>query len=760
MYQLVDQYGDFRENVDFANSNLNLAGFDYNVVAVLGCQSSGKSTLLNNLYGTKFQVMNEFNGRSQTTEGIWMEIVPGVPSMSKPMVILDVEGTDSRERGEDRHTFEHRAALFSLALADMVAINLWFHDIGRYTASNLGLLKTVLAVNYELFQKDARPTPTILAVFIRDYPMKSTPIEKISNMMTDDMKKIWDDIHQDNQSVQKARFHDYFNVMIFGVPSLVDRPDEFNEKCTEIKNSLPLPREYSRRIPADGFYRYCGDIWGNILSQNELNIPSQKTMLSNFRCDELKLASFHEARENITEIFHRLASGKLKDNELGKELPSVFDRALNEYLPSASRYQSDVCKKKKTELIDLISRELTKVMEALLGKRRKVIVDGAVETLKALFCKGRNATIGGLPKQQARKHCNAYITSWKEDTTAKFFDLARECTAIKLADGDIVELDFTSQIEALEAHLKDIIDWKKEGLIKDFEEDVSQYCFERTDKIEDIIKRKILTVDGFWTDIFELLEDIEANLTDEFMSSFEGLHSDRNPEDLEDWKLFARRHSLQQLHRRMTEMSQWIPNHVFERFLLFFDSDEKNVPRSWQEETVDTLNKTFISARDEGKIILEIFQSNPKFPEEKLPEGTNCLQMESTDDTLSKILQPAMKKSEAIEQKCERQMKKAFRDAQTLQATAGAPVKIPWWMWFVLIFFGWNELMYVWRSPIFFIAALFIAVGASLIFYTGNYEVASDFLGLTMRNSVKFAIPLLQSLTGSENSKKKIEKNE
>jgi ribosome biogenesis GTPase A len=39
-------------------------GLDYRFVAVIGCQSSGKSTLLNLLFDTKFDVMNEDDGRN------------------------------------------------------------------------------------------------------------------------------------------------------------------------------------------------------------------------------------------------------------------------------------------------------------------------------------------------------------------------------------------------------------------------------------------------------------------------------------------------------------------------------------------------------------------------------------------------------------------------------------------------------------------------------------------------------------------------
>jgi GTPase Era involved in 16S rRNA processing len=74
---------------------------NYNTVAVIGCQSSGKSTLLNLVFGTDFNVMREEEGRSQTTKGIWMN-----SNQDKSTIIFDIEGTDSKERAEQRTTFE------------------------------------------------------------------------------------------------------------------------------------------------------------------------------------------------------------------------------------------------------------------------------------------------------------------------------------------------------------------------------------------------------------------------------------------------------------------------------------------------------------------------------------------------------------------------------------------------------------------------------------------------------------------------------
>jgi septin family protein len=55
-------------NTQIARWGLADSGFGYDVVAVFGSQSTGKSTLLNRLFGTTFDVMDETQ-RRQTTKG-------------------------------------------------------------------------------------------------------------------------------------------------------------------------------------------------------------------------------------------------------------------------------------------------------------------------------------------------------------------------------------------------------------------------------------------------------------------------------------------------------------------------------------------------------------------------------------------------------------------------------------------------------------------------------------------------------------------
>ena len=63
---------------------------------------------------------------------------------------------------------ERKSALFSLATASILIVNMFESDVGRYNGANYGLLKTVFEVNLKLFQtrgcesriaKAARPPP-------------------------------------------------------------------------------------------------------------------------------------------------------------------------------------------------------------------------------------------------------------------------------------------------------------------------------------------------------------------------------------------------------------------------------------------------------------------------------------------------------------------------------------------------------------------------------------------------------------------------
>jgi len=109
------------------------------------------------------------------------------------ILVFDIEGTDSKERGDQRLTFEQTTSLFALAIADVLLINMWTNDIGRYGASNYGLLKVIFEVNLKLF--DQKSSKKLLFV-LRDFVDKGNNFDRIREILENDLNKIWGEIYK------------------------------------------------------------------------------------------------------------------------------------------------------------------------------------------------------------------------------------------------------------------------------------------------------------------------------------------------------------------------------------------------------------------------------------------------------------------------------------------------------------------------------------------------------------------------------------
>ncbi|KAG9132050.1 hypothetical protein Leryth_017822 [Lithospermum erythrorhizon] len=220
---LIDGDGTFNiVGVDNFVKEVKLAecGLSYAIVSIMGPQSSGKSTLLNHLFRTNFREMDAYRGRSQTTKGIWMARCVGIEPCT---IVMDLEGSDGRERGEDDTAFEKQSALFALAVSDIVLINMWCHDIGREQAANKPLLKTVFQAMMRLFS----PRKTTLMFVIRD--KTRTPLENLEPILREDIQKIWDAVTKP-QELKDTPLSDFFNVEVVALSSFEEKEEQFKEQ--------------------------------------------------------------------------------------------------------------------------------------------------------------------------------------------------------------------------------------------------------------------------------------------------------------------------------------------------------------------------------------------------------------------------------------------------------------------------------------------------------------------------------------------------
>lgn len=436
--QVVDENQNFTSELSSSLKQWGLLdkGFAYDVVAVFGSQSTGKSTLLNRLFGTQFEVMDE-SKRQQTTKGIWMS-----PSTYSSTLVMDVEGTDGRERGEDQD-FERKSALFSLASTEVLLVNLWEHQIGLYQGANMGLLKTVFEVNLGLFGGSAKSAKgsaspsgnaahekTLLLFVIRDH-VGATPMANLTATLTQDMERIWASLSKP-EHLADATIHDYFDLSFAALPHKVLMPDKFEAEVKELrKRFVDRSRDdyvfkpaYHKRIPADGVGFYMDGIWQQVLTNKDLDLPTQQELLAQFRCDEISTV--------VLEAFFAASKGVKRPVEAGSVISGLGGMmedwrttAMAKFDKDASRYHAGVYAKKRADLIAAVDSALSPLFLGQLKNLHKQAVAKFREDVVSGIKSGDSYDFGAIVREAKDKAERDFVsaagevrlkeTSWQYD---------------------------------------------------------------------------------------------------------------------------------------------------------------------------------------------------------------------------------------------------------------------------------------------------------------------------------------------------------
>ncbi|KAJ8020651.1 Interferon-induced very large GTPase 1 [Holothuria leucospilota] len=102
------------------------------VISVLGIQSSGKSTLLNSMFGVRFAV-----SAGRCTRGVFIQLLKVHEDLGKEtgcnyVIVIDTEGLKAPERSfRDDFRHDNELATFALCLADLTLINIAGQTVGK-----------------------------------------------------------------------------------------------------------------------------------------------------------------------------------------------------------------------------------------------------------------------------------------------------------------------------------------------------------------------------------------------------------------------------------------------------------------------------------------------------------------------------------------------------------------------------------------------------------------------------------------------------
>ncbi|KIO29400.1 hypothetical protein M407DRAFT_169746 [Tulasnella calospora MUT 4182] len=702
--QIIDENKTFTHDLNGAIKEWGLldSGFNYDLVAIFGSQSTGKSTLLNRLFGTTFDVMNETE-RRQTTKGIWM---CGAKNM--PLMVMDVEGTDGRERGEDQD-FERKSALFSLASTEVLLVNMWEHQVGLYHGANMALLKTVFEVNLQLFGKrDATSPRTLLLFVIRDH-VGATPLSNLRATLIADLSKIWDSIAKP-EGLDHAKLDDYFDMSFVALAHKILRPDQFEEDVLKLRERFfDRSREdyvfkpvYHKRIPADGVAHYMEGIWEQVQSNKDLDLPTQQELLAQFRCDEIAAGALEEFNIQARSFRKPVEGGRIVE-ELGRTMSTWKQSALTRFDTAASRYHKGVYTRKRADLLaqlnttlsPLFLGQLKNLHRSALTTFKKDLVDG-VRT-------GGDYDFGTIVQDAGKK-------------AEEFFESgAREAAGlaplgIKEEEGEEkqpidAEWSYTDEFEQLKHEMQLVADQCRKDETKKMVNSIEKTFIRQIAEPVEVALSKAKS--DMWDTVLkafrENLEQCEAT----YLSKAKSFNC--NDEENGVSLYIIKKRAWVALRKRIDELTAdpVILTKLRDYFEERFRYDEKGVPRVWKPE--DDMDGSFQRARDKTLELVHLYAKiAPKDSslEFSLPPPPTSLPEDDTEyDVAGSMVVLSETKQMDVNARFRRDADAYYLEAK--RSIVSSVSQVPGWAWGLMLILGWNEIMTLIFNPLYAVALCF-----------------------------------------------------
>lgn len=269
------------------------------ILSVVGTQSSGKSTLLNAMFGLQFAV-----GHGRTTKGAFMQLIPvNDEQLSyEYILVIDTEGLRAPELGEYSYIHDTELASFIIGLADINIINikgehsLEMNDVLQmvvYTLLRLKLSKkydlkqSCVFVHQNVISDDSNIVlDSILQQFVKTLNIKTeeaaneleiTDIHTFTDVIDFNVKHVW-----------------YLPPFVTGSLPMVHTNPNYSLKAAEIRKVLLydiIPPDKACFKISETSLR-IQDIWNGILME---------TFASEFR-NALELKAFTSLDEKYHEL--------------------------------------------------------------------------------------------------------------------------------------------------------------------------------------------------------------------------------------------------------------------------------------------------------------------------------------------------------------------------------------------------------------------------------------------------------------------------
>lgn len=562
--QVITDDLEYKNDIDqyIKEEGMSQIGTEYKNIAIIGCQSSGKSTLLNILFDTNFEQLDQNSrGMAQTTKGVW-----AARNSDKNILIFDIEGTDSRERGDDRMTFEQTTSLFALALADVLMINLWTTDVGRYAASNYGLLKVIFEVNLKLFAQNQNQKKLLFV--LRDFNEYEHNREKMIELLEGNVRKIWGEIYK-TEEFKDSSPHDFFDFEFHMMPHKLYQAKEFQEAGAALRDKFDVtnpdtifPKTEVLNVPIDGLPLFIDNCWTCIREQKELNLPGERQMVATYRCGEIKQESIDKVQERLDDLQKRSYEGIIDDYKV--QCGDILEIALSNYDDQAKQYFKETYEEIRSELHTHIIEILYK---SFISQLKNLSIQGDQKFNKALKSTFTEDTVTDTFTDTCQGLFDDTIQQFEQKARILCFEGADWEEAIKMYTKELSN-SLIKMIEAAREKQKEkLFTFSLETIVDELEEKITQ-------PIKDL-------EDNFWNTIIERYTETIREEEEKVKTILnDGFKTEEDEYDSFLTRLEDKVYSQSKKHIVKTVMD--LNSHLNRKFNTYFKKDDKGKNRDWK----------------------------------------------------------------------------------------------------------------------------------------------------------------------------------
>ncbi|XP_067426847.1 interferon-induced very large GTPase 1-like [Thunnus thynnus] len=416
------------------------------VLSVLGLQSSGKSTMLNAMFGLQFAV-----SAGRCTKGAFMQLVKVSEEMKMKdfkfdyVLVVDTEGLRALELASNA-TLHHdnELATFVIGLGNMTLINIF----GENPADMQDVLQIVVQAIMRM--KKVKLSPS--CVFVHQNVTDIGAAEK--NM--DGKRRLQEKLDEMAKLAAKEEVYDaecfneiiafdvqkdvkYFAQLWEGSPPMAPPNPGYSESIQDLKNFILSKASQSAGTTLSKFKSNIKDLWEALLKENFIFSFKNTLEIAVYRKLEVQYGNWTWAlRSNMltveNQLYNRIENGKLEKvdpsylfkemsktyEEVKKDMKEYFDDDRDKEILAQWRGRFDIkikefhdeqvrgVKRKLDEVI--LQKNACKKLDEKKAEFEKMLLQKSKELAQQLRDKAKD-------EEELKKHFNGVWSGWVTELT-------------------------------------------------------------------------------------------------------------------------------------------------------------------------------------------------------------------------------------------------------------------------------------------------------------------------------------------------------